>query len=107
MSRMLMIGLRVTTPGGDEEVIRLVKAALAVARARNLLTSLPPKLMQGVAGEILLVAELHSVSAVDAIDEDAELQDIVGQLSMIAEAVPLQSFLETSATRVTFEILDD
>jgi hypothetical protein len=104
---MLMIGLRVTTPGRDAEVVQLVRDALALARQRNLLTVLPARLMRGVAGEILLVAELASVSAVDAIDEDPDLQDIVGQLGMIAEAVPLQSFLELSATRVTFEILDD
>jgi hypothetical protein len=104
---MLMIGLRVTTPGRDTEVVQLVKDALVLARARHLLTALPPRLMRAVAGEILLVAELSSVSAVDAIDEDPDLQEIVGRLSMIAEAVPLQSFLELSATRVTFETLDD
>lgn len=106
MARLLMIGLRLTVGADDTALVELVRDALALARRKGYLSDFPVRMARTEAGTLLLLAELVSVGTVDTMDEDPELQDVIMQISTLAEAFPLNSLIEFNATRVTFETLD-
>ncbi|MGF6491899.1 hypothetical protein ABIE56_000052 [Luteibacter sp. 621] len=106
MARLLMIGLRLVEGSDDAGLIGLVRSALDVARLKGYLSEFPARLVRTEAGMLLLLAELVSVRTVDAMDEDPDLQDVIMQISAIAESFPLHSLVEFNANRVTFETLD-
>ncbi|UPG92500.1 hypothetical protein [Luteibacter aegosomatissinici] len=105
MARLLMIGLRLVAGSDDAALVDLVRSALVIARSKGYLSEFPARLARTEAGTLLLLAELVSVRTVDAMDEDPELQDVIMQISALAESFPLHSLVEFNANRVTFETL--
>jgi hypothetical protein len=106
MARLLMVGLRPMAGPDDSELVRLVRAGLGIARAKGYLSDFAPRLARSEAGTLVMLCELVSVRTVDALDDDADLQDVIMQISAVAEVFPLHTLVEFSAMRVTFETLD-